>query len=397
MNEGSNSVSMARMLIKALSYAGMDASVFAHRPDMRPEVLADDRCRVSSSTIYSMWEQLITSDRGTTVGLDAAALVPVGHFGVWDYLFLAGENLIGSCGRALDHAHLVSDPGADQVEAIEDGALFTIQHRTAPYAPDVVEAIEFYAQALILRRAREATRRPITPVRVTLRQPPSQAHPRLVAAFGTTNIVYNAPCGSMTFLDDDARAPLPMSPPGLEYILLDHAELVYAASKPVLDWFGVFRSALDDAFVLDDAPTLTSVAQRLVMSPRSCNGAWPSRAPPGVPRFRRPAETAPSNCCAIPISRSEPSPLASATATLEPCAGPSTTGWMRRPRLCVTVPLRNPTEAPGRWIPMGNPRRSASSSLADTLFTVAALHEHGHRAVVLNHLPAQRGHHLGGQ
>ncbi|MBF6093192.1 AraC family transcriptional regulator ligand-binding domain-containing protein [Nocardia cyriacigeorgica] len=269
MNEGSNSVSMARMLIKALSYAGMDASVFAHRPDMRPEVLADDRCRVSSSTIYSMWEQLITSDRGTTVGLDAAALVPVGHFGVWDYLFLAGENLIGSCGRALDHAHLVSDPGADQVEAIEDGALFTIQHRTAPYAPDVVEAIEFYAQALILRRAREATRRPITPVRVTLRQPPSQAHPRLVAAFGTTNIVYNAPCGSMTFLDDDARAPLPMSPPGLEYILLDHAELVYAASKPVLDWFGVFRSALDDAFVLDDAPTLTSVAQRLVMSPRS--------------------------------------------------------------------------------------------------------------------------------
>lgn len=269
VNEGSNSVGMARMLLKAISCAGMDPTVFAHLPDLRPEVLADDRCRVSSSTIYSMWEQLITGDLGTSVGVDAATLVPVGHFGVWDYLFVTGENLIGSCGRAIDRAHLVSDPGTDKVETIEDGELFTIQHRTGPYTPDVVEAIEFYAQALILRRAREATRRLITPVRVTFRAEPSRAHARLVAVFGTTNIVYNAQFSSLTFLADDARAPLPMSSPGLEHVLLDHADLVYAASKPVLDWFDLFRSALDTAFARDGAPTLTAVAQRLVMSPRS--------------------------------------------------------------------------------------------------------------------------------
>ncbi|MFC4375093.1 AraC family transcriptional regulator ligand-binding domain-containing protein [Nocardia halotolerans] len=257
------------MLIKALSCAGMDATVFAQRQDLRPEVLADDRCRVSTQSSYSMWEQLITSDLGTVVGIEAATLVPVGHFGVWDYLFVTGENFIGSCGRAFDRVHLISNPGTDTIETIEDGALFTIRYGMTPYAPDVDAAIGIFAQALFLRRAREATGRPVTPVRVTFQYPPSRAHARLVEAFGTANIVYDAPWNSMTFLQDDVRAPLPMSPPGLEHVLLEHADLVYATAKPVLDWLGVFRAALDMAFAQDDAPTLAAVAQRLMMSPRS--------------------------------------------------------------------------------------------------------------------------------
>lgn len=269
MNEGSNSVGMARMMIKALSCAEMDPTAFAHLPDLQPEVLANDLCRVSTPTLVSMWEQLVTGERGTAVGVDAATLVPVGHFGVWDYLFVTGENLIDSSSRALDRLHLVGDPGTEKIETIEDGRLFTIRHHTGPAVPDVVEAIEIFAQALILRRAREATGRPITPVQVAFRHPPNRAHAHLVAAFGTANITYDAPYNSLTFLEDDARAPLPMSPPGLEHVLLDHADQVFAAAKPVLDWPSTFRMALATAFAQDDSPTLTAVAQRLVLSPRS--------------------------------------------------------------------------------------------------------------------------------
>lgn len=269
MNEGSNSVGMARMLIKALSCAGMDPHVFAGLPDLRPEVLADDLCRVSTPTLVSMWEQLVTGDLGTAAGADAATLVPLGHFGVWDYLFTSGEHLIASSTRALHRLHLVGDPGTERVETVEDGALFTVRHHTGPAVPDVVEAIEIFAQALILRRAREATERPIVPVRVAFRHPPNRAHAHLVEVFGTANIVYDAPYNALTFLEDDARAPLPKSPPGLENVLLDHADQFFAASKPVLDWLSTFRMALDTAFGQDDTPTLAAVAQRLVLSPRS--------------------------------------------------------------------------------------------------------------------------------
>lgn len=269
VNEGSNSVGMARMMIKALSHAGMDPAAFAHLPDLQSHVLADDLSRVSTPTLVSMWEQLITGDLGTAVGVDAATLVPVGQYGVWDYLFLTGENLIDSASRALGYLNLVGDPGTERAGTIEDGRLFTIRHHTGPAVPDVVEAIEIFAQMLWLRRAREATRRSIVPVRVTFRHRPRRTHGHLVEAFGTANIEYDAPCNSLTFLDDDARAPLPMSPPGIERVLLHQADQVLASSKPVLDWPGTFRMALATTFAEDSSPALDRVAQRLAISVRT--------------------------------------------------------------------------------------------------------------------------------
>ncbi|WP_433245974.1 AraC family transcriptional regulator ligand-binding domain-containing protein [Streptosporangium sp. CA-135522] len=269
MNEGSNSVGMARMMIKALSHAGMDPAAFAHLPDLQSHVLADDLSRVSTPTLTSMWEQLITCDLGTAIGAQATTLVPVGHYGVWDYLFLTGENLIDGASRALGYLNLVGDPSTERAVTIEDGRLFTIRHQTGPAVPEVVEAIEIFAQMLWLRRAREATRRAIVPVRVTFRHRPRRTHGHLVEAFGTANIEYDAPYNSLTFLDGDARAPLPMSPPGIEHVLLQQADQVLVASKPVLDWPSMFRMTLATTFAEDSSPALDRVAQRLAMSVRT--------------------------------------------------------------------------------------------------------------------------------
>ncbi|WP_433242585.1 AraC family transcriptional regulator ligand-binding domain-containing protein [Streptosporangium sp. CA-135522] len=260
---------MARMLLRTLSHAGMDPAGFVHLPDLQPDVLADDLARPSTPTLVSLWEQLVTHELGTAVGVNAAALAPLGTYGVWDYLFTTGPNLIASASRALGYLELLGDPSTERIETIEDGRLFVIRHHTGPAVPDVVEAIEIFAQMLWLRRAREATGRPIVPARVTFRHRPPRAHTYLVEAFGTTSIDYDAPCNSLTFLDDDARAPLPMSQPGIEHVLVRHADQVLAASKPILDWLGTFRLALDTTLAEDCAPTLDRVAQRLAISPRT--------------------------------------------------------------------------------------------------------------------------------
>ncbi|MEV8638476.1 AraC family transcriptional regulator ligand-binding domain-containing protein [Streptosporangium sp. NPDC051023] len=269
MNEGSNSVGMARMLLRALSHAGMDPSRFAHLPDLQPDVLVDDLARPSTPTLASMWEQLITHDLGTAIGVNAASLAPLGTYGVWDYLFTSGGNLIESATRALDYVELVGDPTTEWSETVEDGRLFVIRHHTGFAAPDVVQAIEIFAQVLWLRRAREATGRPIVPIRVTFRHRPPREHAHLVEAFGTRNIDYEADANSLIVLDDDARAPLPMSQPGIEHVLVRHANQVLASSRPILDWPGMFRLALDTVLAEDGAPTLERVAQRLAISPRT--------------------------------------------------------------------------------------------------------------------------------
>lgn len=269
MNDGSNSVYMARMLIKALRQAGMDPGRFAHLPDLQPAVLDDDLSRVSTPTLISLWEQLLTSGLGVAVGLRAVELVPLGGLGAWDFLFTSGRDLADSAARALGYLELVGDPATERVETAQNGRLFTIQHNTGPAVPEVVEAIEVFAQMLWLARSREATGRPIVPVRVAFRHRPSRAHAELVAAFGTTNIDYDAPRNSLTFLEDDVRAPLPLSQPGIEHVLARHADQILLSSKPIFDWPGIFRLALGTAFAEDGAPTLDRVAQRLAMSART--------------------------------------------------------------------------------------------------------------------------------
>lgn len=73
---------------------------------------------------------------------------------------------------------------------------------------------------------------------------------------------------AITFRDDDLRAPLPESQPGLGALLTRHADLMLAAARPVPRWIDVFRIALEAA-AEQDGMSLAGVAHRLALSPRT--------------------------------------------------------------------------------------------------------------------------------
>ncbi|WP_369240205.1 AraC family transcriptional regulator ligand-binding domain-containing protein [Streptomyces sp. R21] len=268
MNEGTISVHLARFILDSVRRSGTSLGRFARLPDLDPEVLRDDLSRVSTPTALVLWEQLTLTEPGSAIGALITSHAPIGTFGLWDYLVTTGENLIETLKRAIAYLECIGDPAREKIQTIEDGKHFTIRHGTGTWAPDVVEAIDFFALAMFLTRARAATRRPIVPLRVTVSHRPPHEHRQLVEFFGTRNIDFDAPFNSITFLDDDVRAPLPKAQPGLEKILMRHADLTLARSKVVLRWHDRFRATLIAAFHEDNA-SLEHVAQRLAMSPRT--------------------------------------------------------------------------------------------------------------------------------
>ncbi|MFD9391233.1 AraC family transcriptional regulator ligand-binding domain-containing protein [Streptomyces sp. NPDC060000] len=268
MNEGTISVHLARFILDSVRRSGTSLGRFARLPDLDPEVLRDDLSRVSTPTALVLWEQLTLTEPGSAIGALITNHAPIGTFGLWDYLVTTGENLIETLKRAIAYLECIGDPAGDKLQTIEDGKHFTIRHTTGAWVPDVVEAIDFFALAMFLTRARAATRRPIVPLRVTLSHRPPHEHRQVVEFFGTRNVEFDAPSNSITFLDDDVRAPLPKAQPGLEKILMRHADLTLATSKPVLQWRDRFRATLIAAFH-EDSASLEHVAQRLAMSPRT--------------------------------------------------------------------------------------------------------------------------------
>ncbi|MFI8338759.1 helix-turn-helix domain-containing protein [Streptomyces sp. NPDC085639] len=79
---------------------------------------------------------------------------------------------------------------------------------------------------------------------------------------------FRGPYNSITFHDNDVRAPLPRAQPGLDRLLVRHAEPTLAAARPAPLRQDLFRMALDCAF-REDAISLEHVAQRLAVSPRA--------------------------------------------------------------------------------------------------------------------------------
>ncbi|MFC8914974.1 AraC family transcriptional regulator [Streptomyces sp. WAC05374] len=268
MHEGTISAPLARFVTASVRASGAPMRRFERFPDLGPEVLGDDLARISTPSALALWEQLTLTEPGSSIGALMTQGTPLGTFGLWDYLISTGDNLAGSLKVAIGHLACIGDPAAEKLRVIEDGRTFTIRHSTGAWVPDVVEAINLFALAMFSTRARAATQRPVTPLEITLTHRPPRTYQRLAEFFGTRNIVFDAPYNSITFADNDVRAPLPKAMPGLQQVLTEHAVLTLAAAKPVLRWHDRFRAILDAA-LREDAASLDEVAQRLAMSPRT--------------------------------------------------------------------------------------------------------------------------------
>lgn len=268
MLNGTVSTYIGRVMVDAARQGGMDPARLARLPDTSPDVLADERSRISTPTALVLWEQATLSGLGCAVGGLLADRAPLGTFGVWDYLFSSGGTLVEGLRTACEYVAALGDPGVDRFEVCEDGSLVTVRYLTGPAETDVVAAVEQFALGLILSRSRTATGRPLRPVSVHFRHSRPDDMGPLTELYGTRHIHFDAPVNSVTFLADDARIPLPNAQPGLMSILRIHADLTLAEARPVLGWLDRLRAILTTAFHDTDL-SMESVAQRMAISPRT--------------------------------------------------------------------------------------------------------------------------------
>ncbi|MCX5374984.1 helix-turn-helix domain-containing protein [Streptomyces sp. NBC_00091] len=263
---GTVSAHLARSLVSAMTAAGTGR--LARLPDLAVEVLGNDLARISTPSLVTVWEHLVLTEPRTLIGPLVLEDAPIGTFGVWDYLITTGPTLRQSLTQAVDLIAAIGDPAAEKLIVEEDGRHFTVRHATGTWGPDVVQAVDLFALSLFLTRARAATGRHIVPSHVTITHRPPPRARQLAELFGTDRIHFDAPYNSIAFREDDVRTPLPKAQPGMDRLLAHHAELVLAASRPVLRWLDRFRTALTAAFQ-EDTVSLENVAHRLAMSPRT--------------------------------------------------------------------------------------------------------------------------------
>jgi AraC-like DNA-binding protein len=262
---------MGRFMVDVARQAGMPPERLVRLPGLEDAVLADEFVRIPTSAALVLWEEIVAGHAASGAGLRAAAMAPLGSFGVWDYLFTTGSTLAESLTSVGGYITVIADPQAERISVADDGRLLTVSHTTGPAGAEVVAAVEQFVAVLVTRRATEALRRPVAPVHAAFRhRAPAAAGAlaELTELLGTRSIEFGAPVNAVTFLADDAHAPLPHLQPGLHQVLRDHAELSIAAAKPVLTWHAVFRTALEAA-LRDTDLSLASVALRMGTTPRT--------------------------------------------------------------------------------------------------------------------------------
>ncbi|MGW0245890.1 helix-turn-helix domain-containing protein [Nocardia goodfellowii] len=260
------STHLIRLVRDAARAAGADADKLAAVPGTDDAALAGELNRIPLRSLVQLWEALAAARPGPGAGLAVAAAAPLGTLTTWDYLVTNGPTLADALHSAQPYHRLVT-AAAEGFDLHHDGEL-TVGFRTTAGDPAVAAVVNEYVLAYYLRRAREATGRAVTPVRVTFGHSAPPDHRLLTDAFGTTAIEFDAEADSITFAAADATAPLLRADPMLADLLRSHADLVLASARPLPSPLEAFRIALAAA-IADGDPTLAAVARRLAMSPRS--------------------------------------------------------------------------------------------------------------------------------
>ncbi|MEV0682908.1 AraC family transcriptional regulator ligand-binding domain-containing protein [Nocardia sp. NPDC050378] len=260
--DGTVSVHLMRLLVQSARRLGVAEEQLARVPGTDDVVLRGELNRLPMGSLLRLWELIARPGAGVAV----AEAAPLGTLNTWDYLVTTGATLADSLRAAQPYHRLVT--AAAEGFDLSGEADLTIGYRTSAGDPTVASTVNEYVLAYYLRRAREATGRPLVPAKVTFGHSAPPDHRPLIDVFGTHAIEFGADADSITFRADDANAPLPRADPMLADLMRSHADLVLASARTVADPLDAFRIALASALDAAD-PTLARVAKALAMSERS--------------------------------------------------------------------------------------------------------------------------------
>ncbi|PXX65143.1 AraC-like DNA-binding protein [Nocardia tenerifensis] len=260
------STNLIRLVRDTARRAGVGADRLAAIPGVDDATLVGELNRIPLASLIELWTLLARARPEPGAGLAVAAAAPLGTLTTWDYLVTNGPTLAAALRSAQPYHRLVT-AAAEGFDLTHDAAL-TVGFRTTAGDPAVAAVVNEYVLAYYLRRAREATGRPVIPDRVAFSGPAPHSHAVLIDAFGTDRIDFDAPADTITFAAADADAALPRADPMLAELLRGHADLVLATAHVIPGPLEAFRAALAAALAAGDA-SLTTVARRLATSPRT--------------------------------------------------------------------------------------------------------------------------------
>ncbi|MBT2471308.1 AraC family transcriptional regulator ligand-binding domain-containing protein [Streptomyces sp. ISL-66] len=268
-HQGTTSSALARLSVNVARLLGIPPHAYAHLLGLAPEHLDDDSCRTPTATSIRVAELTTVHAPWTEMSMLLARQSSIGSLGVWDYLITSAPTPLEGIRDAAAYFATVADTGTDNLRVTEDGEQVTISHvNEADLTYEAACAIRGYALGLYQRRLGEAAGRRIIPLRVSLAAKAPRRHDALTELYGTRAIAFEAPSSSITFLTADLDSPTPHAQPGLSSVLRRHAEQTLATAVPLHDWLDLFRTALASAHA-EGAPTLSVVARRLAVSPRT--------------------------------------------------------------------------------------------------------------------------------
>ncbi|MFE7186316.1 hypothetical protein [Streptomyces erythrochromogenes] len=128
---GTVSADLTRSLIAAL--ADPRAGGLSRLPDLGAEVLGNDRARVSTASLLTVWENLVLTEPRTLIAPLILEEAPIGTFGLWDYLVTSGPTLRESPAQAVELIAVIGDPAAERLLAEDGGGRFTVRHATGSW------------------------------------------------------------------------------------------------------------------------------------------------------------------------------------------------------------------------------------------------------------------------
>ncbi|MFC9997216.1 AraC family transcriptional regulator ligand-binding domain-containing protein [Nocardia sp. NPDC127526] len=265
--EPADSILMPRFVLARAAQAGLDPDRLARRAGVPNWREGGEATRVSHRHCPRLWELAEEESNDAGLALRCADQSTVGELGVLEYLFLSAPTLGEALNAVIAHSGCLTTSYSMRLGDRTDREI-VVELATAADDGRGRELLMHAAFALLLGRARWATRYPVVPTRVAFRQSAPAALGELVEFFGTATIDFAQSADSVTLRAEDLALPMKTADPDLAGVLRGYAATLPATPDLTLSWIDRLALVLD-ASLANGAATLDSVARQLHTSPRS--------------------------------------------------------------------------------------------------------------------------------
>jgi AraC-like DNA-binding protein len=258
---GSISVMLVRPLA-AVVPPGERASLFG-AADLTPELLADDDARISAPQFCVAWAEAIRATADPALALAMATAIPIGAFGIVEYVCRAAPTVGEALQRWVRYLNLLDDAVRVGLAIDDDHAYLRVELESEAPAP----ASHELCFALVVKQLRQLSAAPFRATRVELthRAPADVATYR---AWFDAPVVFDADTTQLVMPRAALAASLRSSDPALLAILTRAADDLARAAPREPPFLAQVKRAVRELLRGNDA-TIEQVAKQLGLTTRS--------------------------------------------------------------------------------------------------------------------------------